>query len=106
MIVLDIVLKLWIELIKSRNDNAMEKFYCGFKKLIFLVEISKISKILEKLQFHRGMRSCSTRYPSGNQVDGSPLVAIAKLARLGPAKKGTTRPKNDRVDKVLLDEVY
>ena len=27
MIVLDNVLKIWIELIKLRNDNAMEKFY-------------------------------------------------------------------------------
>ena len=27
MIILDNVLKIWIELIKSRNDNAMEKFY-------------------------------------------------------------------------------
>ena len=29
MIVLDNVSKLWIELIKWRNDNAMEKFYRG-----------------------------------------------------------------------------
>ena len=46
MIVLDIVLKIWIELIKSRNDNAMEKFYrlWTFQKLMLLVEISKFSK--------------------------------------------------------------
>ena len=49
--VLDHVLKLWIELIKSRNDNAMEKFYrlWTFQKLIFLVEISKFSKIFGKM---------------------------------------------------------
>ena len=50
--VLDHILKFWIELIKSRNDNAMEKFYrlWTFQKLIFLVEISKISKIVEKMK--------------------------------------------------------
>ena len=31
---------------------------------------------------------------------------IAKLARVGPAKNGTTLTKFGRVDKVLLDEVY
>ena len=51
MIVLDDVLKIWIELIKWRNGNAMKKFYRlrTFQKLIFLVEISKISKIFEKI---------------------------------------------------------
>ena len=51
MIVLDNVLKIWIELIKSRNDNAMEKFYrlWTFQKLIFLVKISKFSKIFGKM---------------------------------------------------------
>ena len=29
IIVLDHVLKIWIELMKLRNDNAMEKFYRG-----------------------------------------------------------------------------
>ena len=29
MIVLDNVIKIWIELIKLRNDNVMEKFYRG-----------------------------------------------------------------------------
>ena len=50
-IVLDIVLRLRIELITERNGNAMEKFYSlqTFKKLIFLVEIQKISKIFEKM---------------------------------------------------------
>ena len=51
MIVLDNVLKIWIELIKSGNDNVMEKSYRlrTFQKLIILVEISKISKIFGKM---------------------------------------------------------
>ena len=51
IIVLDKILKFWIELIKSRNDNAMEKFYrlWTFRKLIFLAEISKFSKIFGKM---------------------------------------------------------
>ena len=44
IIVLDNVLKIWIELIKERNDNTIEKFYrlWTFPKLRCLVEISKI----------------------------------------------------------------
>ena len=51
MIVVDIVLKIWIELMKSRNDNAVEEFYrlWTFQKLIFLVEISNISNFFEKM---------------------------------------------------------
>ena len=56
----------------------------AFLKVRILVEISKISKNLEILKKSRGMRSCFTSYPSGNQVDGSPLVAIAKRARVEP----------------------
>ena len=50
MIVRYIVSKIWIELIKPRNDNGVEKFYRlrTFQKLIFSVEISKKSKIFEK----------------------------------------------------------
>ena len=50
IIILDNVLKLWIEIVKSRNDNTTEKFYRlrTFQKLIFLVKIPKVSKILEK----------------------------------------------------------
>ena len=47
IIVFDNVLKLWLELIKERNDNVTEQFYrvqC-FLKVPFLVEISKILKI-------------------------------------------------------------
>ena len=51
IIVLDNVLRLWIELIKWINDNAGEKFYLmqTFSKVRNLVEISKISKNIEKL---------------------------------------------------------
>ena len=56
-------------------------------------------------------------YSSGNQVDGSPLVAIlpsrrviqktiAKPARLGPAKNSELVTNFGRVSKVLLNEVY
>ena len=51
MIVLDNALKILIELIKLRNDNAMEKFYSlrTSRKLIFLVEILNFSKIFGKM---------------------------------------------------------
>ena len=50
MIVLDILLKIWTELIKYRNDKTVEKFYrlWTFQKLRYLVEISKISNFFEK----------------------------------------------------------
>ena len=45
IIVLDNILKICIELIKWRNDNAREKFYLmQFSKVENLVEISKTSK--------------------------------------------------------------
>ena len=53
-----------------------------FRKVQFLIEISKISKNLEKSKNNREGRSCSTSYPSGNQVDGSPLVAIPNRGEL------------------------
>ena len=58
----------------------MNKFYWleVFEKLTFLVQISKILKNLENLKMRRRGRSCSTSYPSGNQVDGSPLVAMTR----------------------------
>ena len=94
--ILDTLLKFWIELIKQRNDNAGEKFYLvqAFSKVRNLVEVSKILKIIEIFEKFGVIGSCSTSYPSGNQVDGSPLVAIfpmesntktiAKRARVGP----------------------
>ena len=55
-----------------------------FEKVQFLVKIPKISKNLENLKKSRC--SCSTSYPSGNQVDSSPLIATLnhiELAQLG-----------------------
>ena len=52
MIVLDDVLKIWIELIKLRNDNIMDKFY-RFRvvwKSSFFVEISNISKNIQNFK--------------------------------------------------------
>ena len=48
----------------------------GFDKLEFPMKIVKIWKKVEDLKKHRGRRSCSTSYLSGNQVHSSPLVAI------------------------------
>ena len=47
--VLDHVLKLWIELIKSRMPEKSSIEFSGFEKLTFSVKISKFSKILEKI---------------------------------------------------------
>ena len=63
---------------KSSRDSG------GFKKSKFSVETSKNSENLGIWKIRRGRRACSTSYPSGNQVDGSPLVAIAKRVRVGP----------------------
>ena len=57
-----------------------------------------------------GMKENSTSPPCGNLVDSLPhdchnTQTIAWLARLGPAKNGTTLTKNGRVDKVLLDHI-
>ena len=52
MIVFNILLQIWIELIKLRNDDAEEKFYLvqAFSKVRNLVEISIFSKNLENLK--------------------------------------------------------
>ena len=49
MVILDYVLKIWIDLIKLSNDNDREKFYLvqTFPKARNFVEISKILKNLE-----------------------------------------------------------
>ena len=73
--------------------------FSSFEKLLFWVEISKISKIFGKLKISRGRRSCSTSYPSGNQVDGSPLVAISRRAGVFPVESNTkTIAKRARVE--------
>ena len=64
MIVLDNVLKLWIELIKWRNYNAMEKFYSlrTFQKLIFLSKFRKFQKIEENV----------------NSLEGAPALRVIR----------------------------
>ena len=61
-----------------------------FPKFEIWSKFRKFRKISKFWKFCRGMHSCSTSYPSGNQVDGSPLVAIRKQwlsrADLGPHK--------------------
>ena len=51
----------------------------------------------------------STSPPCGNLVDGLPhdcyTETIAKLARLGPAKNGTTPLEFGRVNNVLMDDL-
>ena len=71
----------------------MKMFYWleVFEKLTFFVEMFKIRKNLENLKMRRGMRSCSTSYPSGNQVDGSPLVAIEQEVLPSKSNTGTRR---------------
>ena len=80
IISLSYVMKLWTWLINremtmSRKSSIGLKFFQKFK---FLVEISRILKNLEILVKPFERRACPTSYPSGNQVDGSPLVAIPK----------------------------
>ena len=62
--------------------------FSGFAKLTFFGRNFEIFQNFENFENFQGRRSCSTSYPSGNQVDGSPLVAntktIAKRARVGP----------------------
>ena len=77
--------------------------FSGFKKLAFLVEISKISEFLKKSQIHRGRRSCSTSYPSGNLVDGSPLVAV-ELGQSGAAHADAHDHENVVLEKNIIDK--
>ena len=76
-IILDNVWKIWIELIEWIIHKAGEKFYLmqAFPKVRNLVEILKISKFFENDNSIDG-GAPALRYSSGNQVDGSPLVAI------------------------------
>ena len=76
--------------------------FSGLKKLTFLVEISKISKKLENLKIRRERSFCSTSYPSGNQVDGSPLVAINPVPRAPRLFMTCTYLNMFLVDKTML----
>ena len=47
-----------------------------FKKVEKIRDFLKISKVSKKWEKESGRGSCPSSFPSGNQVDGSPLVAI------------------------------
>ena len=75
-IVLDDLLKIWIEVIKCQNDNATEKLsiLVALKSCIVLWKFEIV--FLRNWQQLQGEGSCSSSYPRGNQVDGLPRAAI------------------------------
>ena len=54
-----------------------------FQKFEIWFQFRKFRKISHFQKKCRRRRSCSTRYPSGNQVDGSPLVANTEPRWIG-----------------------
>ena len=62
----------------------------------------KISNFLENVS---GRGSCPSSFPSGNQVDGSPLVAMVYEIKMGVAKNDAPPPENGQGAKVLLDDL-
>ena len=83
--ILDHILKLCLELTKLENDNAMEKFYLMqiiFEGSHFGQNLKKFKKFQKLRKYLFLLMSCSTSCPSGNQVDGSPLVAIPNRGEL------------------------
>ena len=90
MIILDNVLKIRVELIKQRNDNAGEKLYLvqAFSKVRNLVEISKNSKNLEFLEIlsreARLVYELSEREPGWRFTARCHTKTIAKRARVEP----------------------
>jgi len=84
--------KLHIEALENDSrtfDREISDFYLvkAFQKGQISMIFSKISKLLKFIKSENEIRrekneikdregSCSTSYPSGNQVDGLPLVAI------------------------------
>ena len=75
-IVMKNILEFYIEMVlKFENDFEISEFY---PSRIF-VKVEKLRDFFEKLKFlenRSGGGSCPSSFPSGNQVDGSPLVAI------------------------------
>ena len=61
------------------QSSIGSKLFEKVENSIFFSKFSKIVKIEEESENKRGREdACSTSYPSGNQVDGLPLVAIAR----------------------------
>ena len=94
-IVLEHILKFIEMVLKDEDDFEISEFYQPHE--IFL----KISNFLEN---DSGRGSCPSSFPSGNQVDGSPLVAMYEI-KMGAAKNGKLPPKNGRGANVLLDDL-
>ena len=66
-------------MIEQSQSSKGSKFFHGGDVLMKISKIPKFAKIKEKMEMKRGRKaSCSTSDPSGNQVDGLPLVAIPK----------------------------
>ena len=74
-LVLEQVFKFIEMVLKDENDFEISEFYRSrtFQKIEKWCDFLKISKFLEN---ESGRGSCHSSFPSGNQVDGSPLVAI------------------------------
>ena len=83
--------------------------FSGFEKLTFFVEISKFSEISKNLKIFEGGAPALRVIRAGTRLTVHRSLqtteTIAKLARLGPADNGKLPPQNDRVNKVLLDDL-
>ena len=69
-----------MELVRSQNANAISEFYpheIFHEGAIFKSFLKKV-KIFEFLKKRRGTRLLLYEFSRGNQVDGSPRVAIPK----------------------------
>ena len=77
IIVLKQVLKFIEMVLKGGNDFKISEFYQPrtFAKVENAKLFVSISNFLENKS---GRGSCPSSFPSGNQVEGSPLVAIPK----------------------------
>ena len=76
IIVLEHILKFIEMVLDVENDFQISEFYRihFFEKVDSLQFFFEFSKLLEN---DSGRGSCPSSYPSGNQVDGLPLVAIS-----------------------------
>ena len=75
------ILKFIEMVLKYENDFKISEFYrlLTFPKSRKIVRfVLKISNFLED---NSGRGSCPSSFPSGNQVDGSPLVAIILIPK-------------------------
>ena len=89
-IVVKHILKFIEMVLKSGNDFEISEFYRiqTFSKSRKMVRFLKISNFLEN---ESGRGSCPSSFPSGNQVDGSPLVAITKTVAKRATRDGCTQ---------------